>query len=50
MALKGQPHEIFDLWFFSSNNTPGSTDSWASAVSNIDSYSRRFLTTKITNF
>jgi hypothetical protein len=26
---------------FSSNSTPGSTDSWAKAVSNIDSYSRR---------
>jgi hypothetical protein len=27
--LKGQSHEIFYLWFFSSNKTSGSTDSWA---------------------
>jgi hypothetical protein len=36
---------------FSSNNTPGSTDSWTKAVENIiDSYSRRYSTTKIVNF
>jgi hypothetical protein len=28
------------LSIFSSNITPGSTDSWAKAVSNIDSYLR----------
>jgi hypothetical protein len=44
--LTSESHEIFDLWFFSSNTTPGSTDSWAKAVSNIDSYSRRYMTTK----
>jgi hypothetical protein len=25
-ALKGQCHEIFDLWFFSSNNFPEAPD------------------------
>jgi hypothetical protein len=38
MNLKGQSREIFDLLGFSSNNTPGSHDSWAKAVSNIDSF------------
>jgi hypothetical protein len=35
--LKGQSHEIFDPRFFSANNTPGSPDSWAKAVLNINS-------------
>jgi hypothetical protein len=38
-TLKGQSHEIFDPQFFSSINTPGPPDSWAKAVSNINSYS-----------
>jgi hypothetical protein len=42
-TLKEQSHEIFDLWFFSSNNTPGSSDSWDKAVLNIDSNSQRNL-------
>jgi hypothetical protein len=46
-TLKGQSHEIFDLWFFFFNCTPGSPDSWAKAVSNIDSYLRSYSTTKI---
>jgi hypothetical protein len=36
----GQSHEIFDLWFFLSNCTPGSPDSWAKSVLHIDSNSR----------
>jgi hypothetical protein len=24
--LKGKDHEIFDLWFFSSNNFPGASN------------------------
>jgi hypothetical protein len=40
--LKGQSHEIFDPRFFSANITPGSLDSWAKAVLNINSYSRRY--------
>jgi hypothetical protein len=43
----GKNFMIFDLWIFSSNNTPGSTDSWAKAVPSIDSYSLRYLTMKI---
>jgi hypothetical protein len=35
---------------FSSNNTPESTDSWSKSVSNMDSYSRRYSTTKIAHF
>jgi hypothetical protein len=50
ICAKGQSHEIFNLWFFSSNDTPWSTGSWVKAVSNIDSYSRRYSTTKIANF
>jgi hypothetical protein len=30
------------LGFFSTNNTPGSPDSWAKAVLNLNSYSRRY--------
>jgi hypothetical protein len=45
--VKGQSHEIFNLWFFPSNNTPRSTYSWAKAVSNIESYLRRYSTTKL---
>jgi hypothetical protein len=37
----------FGTQFFLSNNAPGSTDSWAKAVSHIDSYLRRYSTTKI---
>jgi hypothetical protein len=40
--LKGQSHEIFHPQFFSSINTPRHPDSWAKAVSNINSYSRRY--------
>jgi hypothetical protein len=36
--LKGQSHKIFDPR--SLNGTPGSPDSWAKAVLNIDSNSR----------
>jgi hypothetical protein len=50
VTLKIQSHEISDLWVFSSNNTPGSTDSWAKAVSNIDSHLRRYSTMKIAKF
>jgi hypothetical protein len=39
--FKGQCHEIFDPLFFSLNCTPGCPDSWAKAVLNIDSNSRR---------
>jgi hypothetical protein len=46
-GFKGQSHEIFDLWIFRQINTPGPTDSW---VSNMDSYLRRYSTTKIANF
>jgi hypothetical protein len=45
--LKGQSHEIFDPQFFSSINTPGPPDSWVKAVSNINSYSRRYSIMKI---
>jgi hypothetical protein len=41
--LKGPCHEIFDPQFFSSINTPGPPDSWAKAVSNINSYSREIF-------
>jgi hypothetical protein len=41
LTLKGQSHEIFDPRFFSLNGTPGCPDSWAKAVFNIDSNSRR---------
>jgi hypothetical protein len=34
LALMGQCHEIFDPWFFSSNNTPLAPDSWAKAFLN----------------
>jgi hypothetical protein len=37
VPLKGQSHKIFDHRFFSLNGTPGSHDSWAKAVLNIDS-------------
>jgi hypothetical protein len=40
--FKGQSHEIFDPRFFSANNTSWSPDSWAKAVLNINSYSRRY--------
>jgi hypothetical protein len=43
VCLKGQSHEIFDPRFFSANNTPGSPDSWAKAVLNKNSYSRRYF-------
>jgi hypothetical protein len=35
----GTVSRIFDLWFFSSNCTPGSTDAWAKMVLHIDSNS-----------
>jgi hypothetical protein len=41
-SLKGQEHEIFGPRFFSSINTPGPPDSWAKAVSNVNSYSKRY--------
>jgi hypothetical protein len=47
LKLKGQCHEIFDPQFFSSINTPGPPDSWVKAVSNINSYSQRYLIMKI---
>jgi hypothetical protein len=47
VSLKEQSHEIFDLWVFLSYCIPGSSDSWAKAVSNIDSYSWSYSTTKI---
>jgi hypothetical protein len=37
LILKRQSHEIFDPRFYSLNGTPGSPDSWAKAVLNIDS-------------
>jgi hypothetical protein len=40
ITLKGQSHEIFDLWFFSSNCTPRSPDSCAKTVLHIDSNSQ----------
>jgi hypothetical protein len=40
-CLKGKSHEIFDPRFFALNVTPGCADSWAKAVLNIDSNSRR---------
>jgi hypothetical protein len=49
-ALKGQCHEIFDLWFFSSNNLIWAPDSRVKAFSNIASdsrnYSKKSLTTQ----
>jgi hypothetical protein len=42
IPLKGQSHEIFDPRFFSANSSPGSPDSWAKAILNINSYSRRY--------
>jgi hypothetical protein len=39
--FKGTVARDFRPLVFSSNSTPGSIDSWAKAVSNIDSYSRR---------
>jgi hypothetical protein len=39
--LKGQCREIFGPRYFSLNGSPGSPDSWAKAVLNIDSNSRR---------
>jgi hypothetical protein len=48
--LKGTVSRYFWPLVYSPSNTPGSTDSWTKAVSNIDSYSRRYLTTKIANF
>jgi hypothetical protein len=39
VSLKGQSHEIFDPWFFSLNGIPGSPDSWAKTVLNVDSNS-----------
>jgi hypothetical protein len=44
--FKGTVSQYVYLWIFSSNNTRGSTDSWIEAVSNIDSYSRRYSTTR----
>jgi hypothetical protein len=38
----GQSHEIFDPRFFSTISTPGSPESWAKAVLDIKSYSRRY--------
>jgi hypothetical protein len=48
--FKGIVSRDFQPLLFSSNNTPGPTDSWDKAVSNIDSYSRRYSTWKIANF
>jgi hypothetical protein len=39
-VFKGTVSRDFRPMVFSSNNTPGPTDSWAKAVSNADSYSR----------
>jgi hypothetical protein len=41
VRIKGTVSRDFRPLVFSSNNTRWSTDSWAKAVSNIDSYSRR---------
>jgi hypothetical protein len=46
LVLKGQSHKISTSVFLS-NNTAGSTDLWAKVVSNVDSYSHRYSTTKI---
>jgi hypothetical protein len=40
MQLKGQSHEIFHPCFFLLDGTPGTPDSLAKAVLNIDSNSR----------
>jgi hypothetical protein len=45
--LKVQSHELSDPRNFSANNTLGSPDSRDEAVSNTDSYLRRYLITKI---
>jgi hypothetical protein len=47
VAITGTVSRDFRPLVFSSNNTPGSTGSWAKAVSNIKSY---YSTTKIANF
>jgi hypothetical protein len=44
--LKGQSHDIFNTRFISANNTPGSPDLCANAISNINSYSRRYTIIK----
>jgi hypothetical protein len=38
------------IFFVKQYGTPETTDSWAKAVSNVDSYSRRYSTTKIAKF
>jgi hypothetical protein len=44
--LKGLCHEIFDTWFFSSNNSSWDTDPRVEPFFNIDSYSPRNSTLK----
>jgi hypothetical protein len=47
ILLKGTVSQDFLTLFFLSSCTPRFSDSWAKAVSNIASYSRSCLTTKI---
>jgi hypothetical protein len=47
VGLKGQCHEIFDLWFFSSNNPIWAPDSRVKAFSNMASNSRSYSTKSV---
>jgi hypothetical protein len=46
--LKGPCHEIFDLWFFSSNNSIWAPDTRFEAFLHMTSYLRRYSTMKLT--
>jgi hypothetical protein len=46
-TLKGPCHEIFDLWFFSSNNSIWAPDTRIKAFLHMASYSRGYLTMKL---
>jgi hypothetical protein len=48
--FKGPCHEIYDLWFFSSNNSIWALDKRVKAFLHMASYSRRYTTMKSTLF
>jgi hypothetical protein len=50
ITLKGPCHEIFDLWFFSSNNSIWAPDTRFKDFLHMASYSRRYSTMKSTFF
>jgi hypothetical protein len=46
ITLKGSSHKIFDLWFFSSNNSIWAPDTFCKTFLHMASYLQRYSTLK----